>query len=242
MDALGARQYSDEKIRKFLSARSDLNATLDYQARQITNNFPRNVRPPKPVTFTFGDTLIIVCELRSKKNASTHIFMMLLLLQNYLFHSLEEGILFRGSYSIGTYIDDAKSNTVMGEAITDAASWYEKSNWFGLASTPRTNNILESCFYEESCIDNPLFALKYPVPMKDGREIELYTVSWPGRFFHDGATNPEKQFIDLIKELPIPFGTEIKHTNAKKYFHHVMQRLEAQTAAASANNTELLNG
>lgn len=233
MDALGARQYSEKKIKEFLLARSKLNAMLTHQANSLRHS-NRAIQPPKPVTFTFGDTLVVVCELRATKFRAARIYAMLMLMQNYLFHSMEQGIVFRGAFSIGTYLDDTASNTVMGEALTDAASWYEKSDWFGLASTPQTNNILESLFYEgRSKLADPMFVLQYPVPMKDGRTIDLYTVSWAGRFFHDTAKYPEKTFLHTMQKLPIPLGTESKHFNSKKYFYEVARLLEAKTSHGS---------
>lgn len=233
MDALGARQYSEDKIKKFLLARSKLNSILAHQADSL-RSINRAIPPPKPITYTFGDTLVIVCELKTTKYRAARIFGMLMLMQNYLFHSMEEGIVFRGAFSIGSYLDDAASNTVMGEALTDAASWYEKSDWFGLASTPRTNNVLELLFYENKHqLADPMFALQYPVPMKDGRAIDLYTVSWAGRFFHNKAKHPEKTFLDTIQKLPVPLGTESKHINSKKYFYEVARLLKVKTSHAS---------
>ncbi|MBA3023421.1 MAG: hypothetical protein FP821_05930 [Sideroxydans sp.] len=233
MDALGARQYSEDKIKRFLQARSRLNSMLAHQASSL-KSANRAIPPPKPVTFTFGDTLVVVCELRVTKYRAAQIYAMLMLMQNYLFHSMEEGIVFRGAFSIGTYIDDAASNTVMGEALIDAASWYEKSDWFGLASTPRTNSVLELLFYEaKSFLVDPMFVIQYPVPMKDGRAIDLYTVSWAGRFFHNKTKHPEKTFIDAIQKLPVPLGTESKHINSKKYFYEVAHLLEAKKSDAS---------
>ena len=138
LDALGASSYSDRKIKKFLSARKNLNQILSSQAKE----FGGSSKIKMPNTYTFGDTLIIVIELSSKKYIRAHIAVSIVLMQNYLFHSLEEGILFRGAFSIGSYIEDSASNTVMGEAISDAASWYEKSEWMGLYSTPKTNNVI----------------------------------------------------------------------------------------------------
>lgn len=227
MDALGARQYSEEKIKKFLLARSKLNAILANQVTELKAMRP-DVPPTKPMTFTFGDTLVIVCELRATKHRLRQIYAMFMLMQNYLFHSMHEGILFRGAYSIGTYIDDPASNTVMGEALTDAASWYERSDWFGLTSTPRTNNVLELLFHSDRpSLNNPMFVFPYPVPMKDGRTIHLYTISWAGRFFQQKATDPERDFLGTTHELPIPLGTESKHINSKKYFYEVARLLAA---------------
>lgn len=233
MDALGARQYSEEKIKKFLQARSKLNSILAHQAG-LLKSINKEVPAPKPVTYTFGDTLVVTCELRVKKHHAQRIYMMLLLMQNYLFHSMEEGIVFRGAFSIGTYFDDAASNTVMGEALTDAATWYEQSDWFGLASTPQTNNVLEFLFYEfRERLHSPKFVLNYPVPMKDGRAIELYTVSWAGRFFQDKERYPEKKFLEVMTMLPVPLGTESKHINSKKYFYEVARLLAIEKNSAS---------
>lgn len=225
LDALGASTFSDEKIEKFLSARSELNKILDDQARNLNKDNNNEM----PNTYTFGDTLIIVQELRNEDEIELHILAFFILLQNYLYYSLEEGILFRGAFSIGSYIEDTDSNTVMGEAISDAASWYEKSDWMGLSSTPRTNNYLEYYFKIDVLKNDPMFINYYPVPMKDGRAIELYTISWAGRFFHNIAEipDPRKKFIGLLKEIPVPLGTESKFENIKNYFTAIELKTKA---------------
>jgi hypothetical protein len=222
LDALGASSYSDDKIKKFLSARTKLNEILANQAKVLGNLGEMKM----PNTYTFGDTLIVTIELRSRKKITRHIYGTIFLMQNYLYYSLEEGILLRGAFSIGSYIDDNASNTVMGEAISDAASWYEKTDWIGLSSTPKTNNILEYHF-ENHKLNEPMFIHYYPVPMKDGREINLYTISWAGRFFQDleETSNPKKKFLELLKDQLIPPGTESKFENTKKYFNFIEDKI-----------------
>jgi len=217
LDALGASSYSDEKIKRFLAARSFLNEVLANLSKQLNNIS----KLKKPNTYTFGDTLIVVQEF-GKTDIGTQLLAFFMLMQNYLYHSMEEGILFRGALSVGSYIEDNGSNTVMGEAIADAASWYEKSDWMGLSSTPRTNNFLEY-YLESSDLNDPNFIVYYPVPMKDGRKIDLYTVSWAGRFSHDEkeVPSPRRRFLELLKDLPVPLGTESKFENTKKYFTYV---------------------
>jgi len=221
LDALGASSYSDEKIKKFLSARRDLNKYLDNQAKELSEI--SKIKPPN--TYTFGDTLIIVIPLSSKRKIKAHIIGSLILLQNYLYHSLEEGILFRGAFAIGSYIEDPESNTVMGEAVSDAASWYEKSEWMGLSSTPKTNIVLD--YHHPEGFSDPLFVQNYPVPMKDGRAINSYTVSWAGRFFQEPnkIQNPRQKFLELIKDQPIPYGVEEKIENTLQYFSFIEQTI-----------------
>ena len=230
LDALGASSYSTQKIKKFLSVRKNLNQILSNQAKKIA----KFSRIKMPNTYTFGDTLIIVIELSSKKNIKAHIKGSIVLMRNYLFHSMKEGILFRGAFSIGSYIEEPDSNTVMGEAISDAASWYEKAEWMGLHSTPKTNNDIEYYFSPHD-FDIPEFVHYYPVPMKDGREIELYTISWAGRFFDssdDKSKNPKKRFLGLIKDHQVPFGAELKFENTKKYFSIIENTIIANKANA----------
>jgi len=224
LDALGASSYSDDKIKKFLSVRTILNEILADEAKALGKLGEMKM----PNTYTFGDTLIVTIELRSKKKIRAHIYGTIFLMQNYLYNSLKEGILLRGALSIGSYIEDYASNSVMGEAISDAASWYEKTDWIGLSSTPKTNNILEFLF-ENDRLNNPLFIHYYPVPMKDGCEINLYTISWAGRFFHDlkETSNPKKRFLELLKDQLIPPGTESKFENTKKYFNFIEDKIIA---------------
>jgi len=107
----------------------------------------------------------------------------------------------------------------MGEAISDAASWYEKSEWMGLCSTPMTNNILEH-YLDYERLNNAFFMIPYPVPLKNGQKFELYTVSWAGRFFHNNTSlsDGRKYFLKLLKDQPVPLGTELKYKNTKDYF------------------------
>lgn len=221
LDALGASFYSDEKIEQFLNARKDINKILSKQAKHLDSNDKKS----NVSTYTFGDTLIVVIPLDKSKPLIQSIQISFFMMQNYLFHSLEKGILYRGAFSIGNYIADEESNTVMGEAITDAASWYEKSEWMGLASTPKTNNIIEY-EYEYPGVHDPMFVSYYPVPMKDKRKINLYTISWAGRFFHENDKyNPKQYFLKLLKEHPIPLGTENKIINTKNYFYDIEKEI-----------------
>jgi len=219
LDALGASEYSEQQIKQFLSSRQELNEILDHQAGWLTSVGGQRT----PSVFTFGDTIIITIALSSKKKIRVHIFGVVLLMQNYLYNSLHQGILFRGAFSIGSYIEDLKSNTVMGEAVSDAVSWYAKSEWMGLASTPKTNNTLEYLFDNED-LNKPRYFHGYRVPIKDGTTEYLYTVSWAGRFFDRSDPKfskdkpPAKMFLEALKKFSVPYGTarNILHLLRKK--------------------------
>jgi hypothetical protein len=154
-----------------------------------------------------------------------------LLMRRYVFHAFERGILFRGSFAIGTYLEDAETNTVMGDAVADAAAWYDRAAWLGVASTPRTNTALEC--YAPKVLNDVEFIHMYPVPLTDGSTIDLYVVSWPG-MFHEEETLKKKKtdswswFIKLLNNFPVPAGTEAKFANIKQYFAFVGREMVAE--------------
>ncbi|MBT7350661.1 hypothetical protein HN803_07830 [candidate division WWE3 bacterium] len=227
LDALGASEYSEHQIEKFLSARAEINdyvtALANREVKNIGKFYP-------PVIFTFGDTVIITIELRSKKFILDHIWEISLLLRRYLFHSMEEGILFRGSFSIGQYVEDSESNTVMGAAVTDAAAWYEQSEWMGLSCTPQTKSTLEYYLLGKNLDSSKHGYLRtYDVPMKNNDTQNLYAITWPTAFFDKdllkraNKKTPEGYFLEILKDLSVPKGTENKYNNIKKYFNLFVQ-------------------
>jgi len=228
LDALGASSYSDREINNFLSLRKKLNSNIKETAKQFRGNSEFS----QPIIYTFGDTTIIVIELNDRKVITNHIIGIAILMRRYLYQSFDVGIMFRGSFSIGNYIEDAESNTVMGEAVTDAASWYEQSNWMGLTSTPKTNNILDFYFLEnEDRLDDKGLIHKYDVPLKNGYTFKLYSISWPGAFHEPGIlknhnrNNAKEWFLEKLAGLEIPKGTEEKYENTKLYFSYIENQL-----------------
>jgi len=241
LDALGAASYSDKKIKSFLSARNEINkATTQLCSKEMTKSLGDIGVFHVPEIFTFGDTVIITIPLKSKKHRAMHLYFFTILMKRYLFDSLANGILFRGSFSIGDYIADSDSNTVMGNAVSDAAAWYEQSEWMGLSSTPKTNFVLEHLIGEASGV-NALdsfqrkglgWLMKYNVPHKNGTTHELYSIDWATAFFdkdfleYDGKEDPELYFLELMQSFNIPKGTELKYINTKVFFDYCKEKHE----------------
>ena len=244
LDALGASDYSESQIKQFLSARHEINKSVKYiSSKEFTKPFGDIGKFHEPEIFTFGDTVIITIQLNSKKYRYEHIFLFSILIRRYIFHSMEAGILFRGSFSIGDYIADSKSNTVMGEAVSDAAAWYEQSEWMGVSSTPKTNSVLEYLISDSSGDDtlknlqsgNFRYIHPYDVPLKNEKSLKLYTVNWPSAFHdeelleHTNAKNAEHYFLEILQNFTVPKGTELKYLNIKKYFNYIT-KLKANKA------------
>jgi hypothetical protein len=228
LDALGASAYEEEKIKNFLSARDEI--------IKIVGEFAKKFSPKKiftdPNIYTFGDTIVITVQFKGKKKYIAQIMRSVMLMRRYLFHSFKQGILFRGAFSIGSYIEDSKSNTVMGEAVTDAAQWYGRADWMGIISTPKTNNALE--YYCNKGLSDVHFIHMYPVPLKDGSKIDLYCISWPGAL-HDkmfleksGKQSPRLWFLEIFKDFSFPISVTTTYYNTKLYFNYVENKIEAE--------------
>src|ERR1051326_2080552 len=122
LDALGASSYSEQEISKFLDSRERVLKLLRNKAN--AKEVRGEIDEDAVSTFTFNDTVLIVYRtLRPATLDDVKNFCMLL--RKFEVDSLAEGILFRGSLSVGTFYVDDDTNTVMGTAVTDAAAWYD---------------------------------------------------------------------------------------------------------------------
>lgn len=228
LDALGASAYSEDKIKKFLASRSEINAGI----AELAKTAPTKSSQVSPSIYTFADTIIITVPFKGKNNIPVQILVAYLLMRRYLFHSFEKGILFRGAFSIGSYIEDSDSNTVMGEAINDAAQWYDKADWMGVASTPRTNNALEY-YMSPKALSEPEYILKYPVPIKGSSTLDLYCISWPGAFHNKTLLkqkkSPRMYFLEIFKDFIFPVQATAKFENTKLFYDYVERAIASQT-------------
>src|SRR5262245_38291817 len=133
LDALGAASYSDNEIRQFLKSRELVLRLLGEKLEDIgTIN-------AKILTFTFNDTIVVAQKNDPGEARPEQIVTFFGLMRNFIKDSLANNILFRGSSSIGTFRADENTNTVMGQAITDAAAWYNKAKWIGVHATPHAS-------------------------------------------------------------------------------------------------------
>jgi hypothetical protein len=253
LDALGSSDFNEIKIKQFLAARHEINEIIIGLTSKNAMTPFRNLDIGKissPTIFTFGDTVVVTLELKNKKHMVAHLYIATMLMRRYLFHSLEEGILYRGCFSIGRYVADSGSNTIMGDALSDAANWYDQSEWMGLSSTPRTNTVLESLLCRLSTPGEMRYLNKhdfgslhyYDVPMKTGGVRKSYVVNWPSAFFDQSLLasskdDPEQSFLKILSTLEVPKGTEAKYENTKAYFYYVAEIIANETMQPAADAT-----
>ena len=182
-------------------------------------------------TFTFNDTVLIVyCTPGSATLDDVQYFC--LLLRKFMVDSLVQGILFRGSVSIGDFYVDDQSNTVMGTAVTDAAAWYDSTDWVGINATPHATLVVQALLRGSKDLDRLL--VDYPVPLKDRPSLVLKAVNWPKAFYVKGlrpvkeGEDPRAKCLKLLAEHKIPKGTESKHFNTVAFFDHCIRLWKEQ--------------
>jgi len=227
LDALGASYYTEPEIEKFLSSRNrvldELNAWVEEPHGSVT------LEGHDLVTFTFNDTIVIVLRGGQTPLGFDKAISFAAVIRKFLVDSMARGLLFRGAAALGTFRVDEETNTVMGDAVTDAAQWYEKTEWMGVHFTPRSYLEL-SCMYELNGSQSRWAVCPYNVPLRDGGSLKTYAVNWPKILMVPKLSpwrdelSPRAQLLRSLSEHRVPLGTETKYANTVAFFDHSMRR------------------
>ena len=153
-------------------------------------------------------------------------------LRAFMMHSFQNQILFRSSMSAGNFrsVDDA-TNTVMGAAVSDAASRYDKANWIGVAATPRATMFIQSLLEREGKnLDHVL--VDHHVPMKPPLPaVSVKAVNWPKAFYVRGLRpklpgGARAMLLSYLAKHQVPLGTESKYSNTVAFFDTIREKQE----------------
>jgi len=221
LDALGAAAYGKSEINRFMKSRDIVLRLAQEKAETMLNVDLLSI-------FTFNDTIVFALQSENDKPDIEEADAFFLLLRKFIVDSLQNGILFRGAIALGTFYADAATNTVMGEAVTDAASWYAKASWIGVHATPRSTIYLESLLEEEQKKRN-YSMVDYSVPMKEGSAVRLKVVNWPKALFTatvpgELRSSPRATVMRWFGHQPVPIGSEEKCFNAIAFFDEIVKK------------------
>ena len=223
LDALGAANYSSEELSQFLKSRELVREQLNDKAERLGG--PELAK--RVITFTFNDTVLIVYQTEKPVNLKD-VKRFGELLRRFAVKSLAQGILFRGAIAIGRFYVNARTNTVMGEAVADAAAWYDRADWIGITATPQATLLIQS-LTEQGHQNIERLMVDYPVPLKDRSVLSLKAVNWPKAFFVRGMTpcaageEPRAKCLSLLARHGVPRGTESKYFNSVTFFDHCVK-------------------
>ncbi len=219
LDALGAATYSEREVRRFLQSR-------DLVINKLQSSPGSKIDPARLKVFTFNDTVVIVCLARPEAPIDMgDLNAFLFRLRAFIYRSFENGILFRGALSAGRFyrVED-DTNTVMGPAVSDAAAWYDKTEWIGISATPYASIYFSSL----DGAREPRASVEYDVPVRGAPPVRVWAVNWPSLFCEFRGSrppgrNPRGKLLHYLAEHQVPRGTESKYTNTLAFFDHVVQ-------------------
>jgi hypothetical protein len=159
--------------------------------------------------YMFGDTLIVTWAVGNDRRAQMSILMWALVIREFIPVGFNLSLRIRGALAFGDFmvVRDEHGTSILGDAVNEAASWYEKADWIGIILTPKCGEVLEESFSifathgheigvsEEDLIKTLDGALVlYPVPLKGQKQKELWAIGWP-RTFPDESI-PDELHLD----------------------------------------------
>jgi len=232
LDALGAANYSEKEIARFLRSRELVLGLLNEKAETVLGEIDADL----VTTFTFNDTVVVVYRI-NRRATLKDVQAFCTLLRKFIIDPLVHMILFRGSISIGPFYVNEHTNTVMGPAVTDAAAWYDRADWIGVNATPQATILIQSLIEQEQKSLEHLI-VDYSVPLNDRSSVTLKAINWPKAFYVSNLTpcgegeKPRAKCLALLAKHQVPKGTESKYINAIAFFDHVV-RSQVQSRRAT---------
>lgn len=227
IDALGAKNFSDDETINFLKSRKVIRKAMDDKvADQVS---ARSIKQPKIALF--NDTVVIAIECSTDSEEERHsIAAMAIIVRKLISDGISRGIFFRGAIGVGKFFADLENDTIIGQAVSDAASWYESSNFVGCVLTPRLAFVLQKHLAKNEPSAKGVY-MRHPVSTKDGVK-EMFCVNWPLAFHFDSLRpkdcmkGKELQYLyKKIGECFFPKSADDKFHNTVEFFKASFARI-----------------
>jgi len=124
----------------------------------------------------------------------------------------------------------------MGQAVTDAAAWYESADWIGIHATPHASLAVQRLLEQgQDSLDHVL--VDYAVPLRGSPALTLKAINWPKIVLVPGLAppghpkQPRAKCLALLTRHRFPKGSESKHFNVVAFFDHCVALLKTQRKA-----------
>jgi hypothetical protein len=249
LDALGARSFTTEQNEAFLNFGENLVDNL-FADRWKT---PKPEKPSqvefltacddKPLTKQIGDSIVIVWDL-GLENADAEEKERVLIRKlpgviNRLVPSIRIGLdnenhwLLRGALSAGHYcISNERDNIILGKAFVDAYEWHDQVQWVGLVVTPECGfKLNNSAIAIKGSDTHGLNKYGYAFwhwnkcPLRDGKKIFLWSVSWPWAYYQDGEPG-RRCFFESLSKAAVTFEGAEKLIRTQEFFNDFWYEFE----------------
>jgi len=138
LDALGTKLFSLQEAIEFIRLRDSI---MTFTENVVETSLP-GLKMEHLKKFTFNDTVVFAYKppqgvTLGEVERFCHV------LRVFETHSIRSNTPFRGALGIGEfYIGDEQ--TILGPAVSDAASWYESADWIGIHATPHATMFIQS--------------------------------------------------------------------------------------------------
>src|SRR5688572_17006824 len=179
------RSFSLPEAIEFVRLRDSI---MQFTAQVVETGLP-GLDKTRLKTFTFNDTILYAYE-PSAGVTLVEIERFCHVLRVAETRSIVERYPFRGAFAVGEYFV-GDSRTVLGPAVSDAASWFEAADWIGIHATPHASMFIQSLLEQSpgSKLDHVL--LDHEVPLtKDRPKQKRKAVNWPKGFYINGVRPP----------------------------------------------------
>ncbi|RJO60557.1 MAG: hypothetical protein C4542_08865 [Dehalococcoidia bacterium] len=231
LDALGMKTSTIEDSKNFIRVRSNLVKSLEESSDILKSRFGEEMRALRmPRYLGYSDMLIIIWET-SEYEITSIIPYLSELISSVFVVGLTNNVLWRGAVSYGQFL--LYKGSLLGPAVSDAASWYEECNWIGIVTTPKlgfhvsmVEEEMKTGGKKPKTVREELRCVFYNVPLKDGSSSMLWVPDWPTAWNHRCVGKE----IDCKKELFEVFGTFTtskreysKYLNTLKFYDYAMQ-------------------
>lgn len=245
LDALGTRTGTIESAMAYLRAvekiRGRIKSNLEITLQRLEDKPElRNMLAALRFRF-FGDSILFTYEITDEKQFTEYFHRLGFILNTLMVEAIDLGILFRGAVSIGKYIET--EDIVLGPAIVDVASWYEKIELFGIITTPAGMNYLKAIYSDRSGKSFseselvPRICRLSDVPIKGDRVLNTYIFDWPDSVFYltKGDIHAASGwYFARIRDLNVPEGDERKYANTEAFVKESIMRSAKESEKESA--------
>jgi len=236
IDALGAKNFNDDETINFLKSRAVIREALNDKGADQVDRL--SIKPPKIALF--NDTIIIAIECKPNgEEEKLSLTAMAIIVRKLISDGITRGVWFRGAIGVGKFFADLKENTIIGEAVSDAANWYESTNFIGCVLTPRAAFVRKKHLVKDEPSAKSVY-IPYLASTKDG-DKEMLCVNWPLAFHYsflrpsDCGEGKELQYLyGKFGGHFFPKCADDKYHNTIKFFKHSFGRMKEKPKEASA--------
>jgi hypothetical protein len=215
LDLLGGKLEDRHEVDQFIKVRNEMKENFIGKATKSAEI--RKIELEADV-YTFGDSIIYALSHTDDTESDDVLRSAILATRQSLAYAISKGYPFRGALSYGKFYTDNDSNTVLGPAVNDAASWYDQTEIIGVIATPSaTLKILSDHELDaERKPNKQKFCFITKVPNKFKYDDCLGYVNWPAWIaFNEGndlslAYSKILTFLSAMKQPP---KTENKYNN-----------------------------